>query len=101
MEKSIYSNALMINVSPYDISILFSTVDPLTPGEPADNVRVYLSPQHAKIFSLMLEKNIKVFEEFSGGEIILSQEVISKLLGDGSQPANAGSIEHEVAPEQK
>lgn len=98
MEKSIYSNALMINVSPYDISILFSTVDPLTPGEAVDNVRVYLSPQHAKIFSLILEKNIKAFEEFSGGEIIISQEVIDKLVGDGSQPASAGSIEHEVTP---
>ena len=83
MEKSIYSNALMINVSPYDISIQFNTMDPANPADTGDSIRVFLSPQHAKLFSLLLEKNIKTFEDFSGGEIKLPEDLIKNVLGNG------------------
>ena len=68
-----------MSVTPYDISIQFNTVNPANPTEILDSCRVFLSPQHTKVFCMLLGKNLDQFEKFSGSEIAVSPELLKSL----------------------
>ena len=65
---SIYSNVAEIRFSGTDVMIDFGTVAPDINqnliGE--FKLRVFLSPQHAKQFSLLLQQSVEKYEEAAG-----------------------------------
>ncbi len=75
--KRIYANGININYSVYDFIIDFNLIDP-NGNEPTDCCKIFLSPQHAKAFSMILDNNIKLYEK-NIGEIFLPPNVIDAL----------------------
>ena len=65
---SMYSNVVEIRFSGTDVAIDFATVAPdLNQNLIADfKMRVFMSPQHAKQFSLLLQQGIENYEKEAG-----------------------------------
>jgi chromosome condensin MukBEF MukE localization factor len=70
--KYIYCNGVGMKVSLYDFSLRFNMNDAET-NTLIDSVNVFLSPQHAKAFLMVLDKNIKQYEEAFNVEIKLPE----------------------------
>lgn len=76
-----YANSANIVFGNYDFQFLFSHQSPLIikDGVVANNIiRMTMSPQHAKVFSIILEKNIKEYEK-TFGNIEIKEEFIKSL----------------------
>lgn len=70
--KYIYCNGIGIKVSLYDFSLHFNMSDAET-NTLIDSVNVFLSPQHAKALLMVLDKNVKQYEETFNTEIKLPE----------------------------
>ena len=69
----IYSNAALVNISPYEFEITLGLGSSNYEGvKPVVNLR--LSPQYAKEFADILTRNVELYEE-SFGEIKIPEEV--------------------------
>jgi len=65
---SVYANSARLLVSPWDFRFIFGEIEEAT-GECLDireDVRVTMSPEHAKAVFQMLERNIRQYEEKFG-----------------------------------
>ncbi|GMG96270.1 DUF3467 domain-containing protein [Tepidimicrobium xylanilyticum] len=78
---TVYTNSVNLAFGYYDFQFLFREQYPSFDGQGADSinfVRLVMSPQHAKIFNMILEKNIKQYEE-NFGEINVSDNFLKSL----------------------
>ncbi|SDX90012.1 DUF3467 domain-containing protein [Tepidimicrobium xylanilyticum] len=78
---NIYTNSVSLAVGYYDFQFLFREQYPSFNEEGTDSanyVRLVMSPQHAKVFNMILEKNIKQYEE-NFGEINVSDNFLKSL----------------------
>jgi hypothetical protein len=71
--KLVYANWARMNPTPYDLSIDFGYND--EPGPPKEfPVRLAMSWEHARTLAILLERNLKAYEE-QAGEIREFEEV--------------------------
>jgi hypothetical protein len=71
----VYTNAVMTNMTPYEFEITLGLGSNNYEGiRPVINVR--MSPQFAKEFTLLLQQNVKLFEE-KFGEIKVFKPVVN------------------------
>lgn len=78
---TLYTNSVSLAVGYYDFQFLFREQYPSFNGEGTDSVnsvRLVMSPQHAKILNIILENNIKGFED-EFGDINISEEFLKSL----------------------
>ena len=79
----IYSNALTITPTPFDFQIKFAT-QTINPGKHEAAIKelctVFLSPQHAKVFSQLLQRQIAKYEE-ENGEISIPASINQPVAG--------------------
>ena len=77
-----YANGANLLSGVYDFQIEFSLAT--TPTVPPIGVaRVHMSPQLAKILGRLIRRNVKTYEEQTGVEIQLPEEVVKQLnVGD-------------------
>lgn len=61
--EAIYSNNVNIKISTYDVIMTFALAN-------SDEIvalnRIYMSPQHAKAFSVLLSQNVEAYERAFG-----------------------------------
>lgn len=64
-KPAVYSNQVELAATPFDICLIFREVRLLQNGPPlsTEQVRVYVSPQHAKSIHTLLGKKIEYYEE--------------------------------------
>lgn len=92
-----YTNGVNIVASQWDITILFFHSAPALQsdagGEQPMEQRlvqgVVMSPQHAKALVLVLDKNVKAWED-QNSEIELPEEVVRGLTGNGPGSSQGG-----------
>lgn len=80
MVERVYSNSVNIETSLYDFCFKFGLRD-REQGEKNESdlvASLFMSPQHAKSFFLLLEQNIKAYEN-QLGEIKLPDEILKQL----------------------
>lgn len=65
---TVYSNSVQLEVSPWDFKFVFGEIKEASPIKLSirDLIGVYMSPQHAKVFADVLNKNLKEYEEKFG-----------------------------------
>lgn len=76
----IYSNSVNFAFSIYDVTLSFGLSN-VEPNDYHNLVNIKMSPQHAKVMSLLLQKNIEKYEH-DIGEIVLPEDLLSNLLKD-------------------
>lgn len=78
---SIYTNSVNLAFGYYDFQLLFREQYPSFDGEETEYsnyARIVMSPQHAKILNMILEKNIALYEnEF--GDINVSESFLESI----------------------
>ena len=74
-----YVNQANMAFSVYDVTFTFGTMPLPERKDTTPGVRIRMSPQHAKVFSKMLAKNIDKYEEDIGNIPILTK--LLKELG--------------------
>ncbi len=76
----VYANNTSITITPWDFAIQFGQVLESTPEKVKvqEEICIYISPQHAKVFSHLIERLIKAYEEKYGPipEPVGSKEVV-------------------------
>ncbi len=77
--KKLYSNGLSIKVSLYDFVINFNMMDADNNDEVIDAVKIFLSPQHAKALFVLLENNLKIYEEQFKTKLELPEDLMKVL----------------------
>jgi predicted transcriptional regulator len=72
-KKVIYANSIVIGITPIDCNIALSTIvsdkdmtGKITGNTVTDSVEVFLSLQHVKLFSKLLNEQIEIFEKQNG-----------------------------------
>lgn len=60
----VYSNSVNLSMQIFDLSMSFNVNHPN--GQVDEKVQVFMSPQHAKLFSQILSENILKYEEVFG-----------------------------------
>lgn len=76
-----YTNAVNLAFSCYDFQFLFREQYPSYNEKGIDSinfVRLVMSPQHAKVLNMILEKHIKIYEE-NYGKIDLREDFLKSL----------------------
>lgn len=76
----IYCDGVQMNLTPYDVMIELQRRPPVL-GPEAKPVRVgtlRMSLEHAKVFAIMLRKNLKAFEDATG-KIPMHPELMKQL----------------------
>ncbi len=77
----IYCNSAEMGITPYDLLIELQRTSPAKSGEP--NVvpvgRVRMSLEHAKVFAIVLRKNLKGYEDQTGGPIRVHPNLLKEL----------------------
>ena len=67
---TIYSNHVQFNISVWDVTFNFGTIDPPPGKDQAPkafiHTRIIMSPNHAKQFAKILNENIEKYEEIFG-----------------------------------
>lgn len=63
-KKIIYANSVQLSMQLYDIVMDFSISNP--DGTFEGGAKVFMSPEHAKVFAQILVENIKGYEETFG-----------------------------------
>jgi len=79
----LYSNSVEFGVSAYEFTFMFG-LKGIKKGEPKPLVNVRMSPQHAKVMSLLLAKNVRNYEK-EIGEISLPSKLINELKLNGGE----------------
>jgi hypothetical protein len=65
MEKKVfYSNSVKIAMQLYDIVLNFNATDP--DGSADKEIKVFMSPQHAKVFASILQEHVQAYEDAFG-----------------------------------
>lgn len=66
--RTIYSNNVAFEISAFDVSFIFGEISGIVGDELHidQKLRVTMSPQHAKVLSVLLSKNIKTYEAAIG-----------------------------------
>jgi Protein of unknown function (DUF3467) len=66
--QAVYANNVSMAISQWDISFAFGLLLDATENRIVvrDSVSVVMSPQHAKVFSQVLDRNIAIFEKQFG-----------------------------------
>lgn len=78
----LYTNSVDFGVSAYEFTFMFG-LRGIKNGESKPIVNVRMSPQHAKVMSLLLAKNVSNYEK-EIGEISLPSKLIKELkLNEG------------------
>lgn len=80
----IYCNGVEMGISPYDLTIELQLNSPSKGGDkqaPAQVVvgRVRMSLEHAKVFAIILKKNLKGYEDKTGGLIRVHPDLLKGL----------------------
>jgi hypothetical protein len=78
----IYCNGVQMGISPYDLTIELQLNSPPKEGNKQSPVivgKVRMSLEHAKIFAIMLAKNLKGYESQTGGPIRVHPELLKNL----------------------
>lgn len=78
---NIYTNSVSLAVGYYDFQFLFREQYPSFNEEGTDSanyVRLVMSPQHAKVFNMILENHIRDYER-TFGKINISKEFLENL----------------------
>jgi len=79
----IYCNGVEMGISPYDVTIELQLNSPGKEGEkqaPAVLVgKVRMSLEHSKVFAIMLKKQLKTYEDRTGGLIRVHPELLQGL----------------------
>ena len=78
----VYADAFQITVTPFGVNMTFSLREPhpagkLTPG--VEVVRLRMSPEHAKVVTMMMTRQLHQYERTSGIKIALPAEVYTQL----------------------
>ena len=84
--KTIYSNSIGMNISLFDFTLQFNLVNIENKSEIIDSCRVFLSPQHAKALLIVLEHNIKLYEEQFKTTISIPENIKDILTGKAQVP---------------
>jgi hypothetical protein len=65
---SVYANNAEVTITTWDVRMKFGEIEKISESEisVAERVRVAMSPQHAKAFSVVLAEHIKKYEEAFG-----------------------------------
>jgi hypothetical protein len=63
---SYYANHTGISVSPWDITLRFGRILPGQSPSIEEGLFVYMSPQHAKAFLLLMQEQVGVYESTYG-----------------------------------
>ena len=80
----IYCNGVEMGISPYDLTIELQLNSPAKGSEkqvpkPVVVGRVRMSVEHAKVFAIILKKNLKTYEDQTGGLIRVHPELLKDL----------------------
>lgn len=78
---TIYTNSANFAIGEYDFQFLFYNQYPSLDGQGTDSsnfVRIIMSPQHAKVFSLILQHHVKKYEE-DFGKININKSILESL----------------------
>lgn len=79
----IYVDAFQVTVQPFGVNMTFSLRDPhptsgrIVPG--VELVRIRMSPEHAKIMTMMLRNQIRKYERDGGITIAVPSQVYTQL----------------------
>ncbi|PIC05526.1 hypothetical protein CS060_04430 [Anoxybacillus flavithermus] len=63
-KKTYYANNVQMALQLYDMVMEFSILNPDNTKE--DTVRIFMSPQHAKVFAHLLLDHVRIYEETFG-----------------------------------
>jgi len=77
MSLEIYANSVQFLLSIYDVAMDFGTTD--MNNKHQSLVRIKMSPQHAKVMSILLSNNIKKYEH-DVGMINIPEQFLKGLL---------------------
>ena len=78
----IYCNGVEIGISPYDLTIELQLNSPSKgneKNEPTLVGKVRMSLEHAKVFAILLQKNLRTYEDRTGGPIRVHPELLKNL----------------------
>ncbi len=75
-----YCNGIDISSSPYDFIVTINTNTPLVSEKLAE---IVMSPEHAKVFSKMLEHNVKEYENVFGEIPDVHPKTLERLAQEG------------------
>jgi hypothetical protein len=77
--RSVYANNGNFSVTAFDFAIDFGQVVAVENGTPVveQNIRVLMSPLHAKVFAIFLMQNVASYEK-KFGELVLPKDAIHK-----------------------
>lgn len=98
--RQIYSNSTRMAVTPWDISVTFSSVSfSMTGPLPVqDEVTVVVSPQHAKVLARNWAKTIEVYEKKYGAIADVAHVVVQKEPAAKKKKAKASSASGRQPP---
>jgi hypothetical protein len=73
----IYSNNVSISVSPWDIRLRFGQIEEATPEKLVvrELVTIFLSPQHAKLFSDLLAQKMAQYDEIAQSALAAAAQI--------------------------
>ena len=78
----IYCNGVEMGISPYDVTIELQLNSPPKGSDKQAQAlvgKVRMSLEHAKVFAIMLKKNLKTYEDQTGGLIRVHPELLKGL----------------------
>ncbi|RLD70533.1 MAG: hypothetical protein DRI98_07660 [Bacteroidetes bacterium] len=76
-----YVNQVNLAFSVYDVAFTFGVMPPpedVGTKEPKHAVKIRMSPQHAKVFQMLLKKNIGIYEK-DIGQINIPDQIMKDL----------------------
>ena len=79
----IYADAFQVTVTPFGVNMTFSLRDPhpssgrIVPG--TEVVRVRMSPEHAKIMTMLITRQLRQYERDNGVKIAIPSQVYTQL----------------------
>jgi hypothetical protein len=78
--KTFYANNTKFGISPFDFSFIFGEIGESVEGQVFvdQQVKVIMTPLHAKLFLALLAKNVQNFEQ-QFGKIVVPQPFLSNL----------------------
>jgi len=85
-EVAYYSNSMQLEFTLYDFKLKFGES---MPGGHLNIINIMLSPQHAKVVQMVLDKNIALYEEkFS--EIQIPEDVKKRIMEEKAKEIKLG-----------
>lgn len=84
---TIYTNSASFAIGEYDFQFVFYSQYPSFDGKDTDSnnfVRLIMSPQHAKVFSIILQHHIKKYEE-DFGKINIDKTILEDLNAEAEE----------------